>query len=230
MPIVVVCPGCLKSFKVSDQHAGKTGACPKCKHAIKVPTKAEEVKVHAPEAFEGGGRSTSGKLVTKPIARAETKLKPVVVAMVAGAAVAVLAVTLVGRQLEVFKIAWVSGVGMLLVSPPLVMAAYWFLRDDELEPFRGRPLYVRTAACSVGYVALWGVFSLLVAQQMITAELWNWLFAVPAFTVVGAAIVFASFDLPFGDAIFHYGFYLVVTVLLRAAAGAGWVWNIGGQV
>ena len=56
MSIVVVCPGCRKSFKVSDKFAGKSGPCPNCKRTLQVPTKAEEVKVHAPEAFAGGGK------------------------------------------------------------------------------------------------------------------------------------------------------------------------------
>jgi hypothetical protein len=226
MPIVVVCPGCLKSFKVSDQHAGKTGRCPKCNHPIKVPTKAEEVQVHAPEAFEGGGRSVTGKLVTKPIARVQTKFRPVAVGLTAAAGIVMFVAAWGGKQAGLFPNLVPSAAGLLLVSPALAIAAYWFLRDDDLEPFRGRELYLRSAICSLGYVLLWGGFALLVTRGLITPELWNWLFAVPVFTVLGAAIAFACLDLPFGDAIFHYGFYLVVTVLLRATAGAGWVWDI----
>ena len=77
MSILVVCPGCRKSFKVSDRFAGKSGPCPSCKATIQVPTKSEEVKVHAPTAFADGGRSTTGQLLTKPIARKETRLGPV---------------------------------------------------------------------------------------------------------------------------------------------------------
>jgi hypothetical protein len=36
----------------------------------------------------------------------------------------------------------------------------------------------------------------------------------------------ASLDLDFGDGLFHYGFYLVVTVLLRWLAGMKWVWDV----
>ena len=42
MPIDVTCPGCLVRFKVSAQHAGKKGLCPKCKHEILVPSLDEE--------------------------------------------------------------------------------------------------------------------------------------------------------------------------------------------
>ena len=60
MSIIVVCPGCLKSFKVSDKFAGKKGPCPNCKRTLQVPTKEQEVQVHAPEAFAGGGKNASG--------------------------------------------------------------------------------------------------------------------------------------------------------------------------
>ena len=85
MSIIVVCPGCLKSFKVSDKFAGKTGPCPNCKRTLQVPTKEQEVKVHAPEAFAGGGKSTTGKLVTKPIARVNAKLRPVTTTLIVAA-------------------------------------------------------------------------------------------------------------------------------------------------
>ena len=59
---------CLKSFKVSDKFAGRTGPGPNCKATLRVPTKAEEVTIHAPAAFAEGGRTKAGKLITKPIA------------------------------------------------------------------------------------------------------------------------------------------------------------------
>src|SRR5664280_2030892 len=84
MSITVVCPGCRKSFQVSDKFAGKSGPCPNCKRKLQVPLKTEEVKVHTPEAFAGGGRSTSGKLVIKPVAFQPAKLQPATAAIIAG--------------------------------------------------------------------------------------------------------------------------------------------------
>ncbi len=69
MAILVVCPGCKKSFNVDDKFAGKTGPCPKCKTKITIPEKKAEVKIHAPDEFSGGGKGVTGKLVLKPIAR-----------------------------------------------------------------------------------------------------------------------------------------------------------------
>ncbi len=229
MSIIVVCPGCLKSFKVSDKFAGKKGPCPNCKRTLQVPTKEQEVQVHAPEAFAGGGKSASGQLVTKPIARINARFRPLTAAIISAAVVAVLVATRLGRPL--WTLPGVQGiiatmVGLLVISPPLVLAAYEVLRDVDLEPYRGRALYLRAACCSLAYMALWGLFSLLVFKQWITGDLWNWLFAVPALGALGGGAALAALDLDFGDAVFHYGFYLLVTVVLRWVAGLGWVWNL----
>jgi hypothetical protein len=145
MSIVVVCPGCLKSFKVSDKFAGKTGPCPNCKRTLQVPTKESEVKVHVPEAFAGGGKSATGKLVTKPIAHISVKLKPVAIAILVAAVVIVLVGTwFLGRAGFLDTVAVAAG--LLVISPPLAVAAYEMLRDDEFEPYRGRSLYLRSAA------------------------------------------------------------------------------------
>ena len=105
-----------------------------------MPEKAQEVKVHAPEEFSSGGRSVTGKLVTKPIARQQVKVRPRMAAAVGGAALGVLLVTwLAGSLLQFYPL---RGLGLLLLSPILVFTAYTFLRDDELEPYRGRELYI----------------------------------------------------------------------------------------
>ncbi len=228
MSIIVVCQSCRKSFKVSDKFAGKSGPCPNCKQTLKVPEKSEEVTIHAPEAFSGGGRSKSGKLVTKPIVRQNARLQPVTATLVAATALAVVLVAWVGGRLDVFHSWWYSTVGLLVISPPLVLAAYEVLRDDELEPYRGTELYVRVAACSLAYIALWGVFVVLSSRGllMVENEVWNWALVLPGFVLVGGFAALGAFDLEFGDAMFHYGFYLLVTVVLRWIAGMKWVWDL----
>ncbi len=97
MAILVVCPGCKKSFNVDDKFAGKTGPCPKCKTKITIPEKKAEVKIHAPEEFSGGGKGVTGKLALKPIARQETRIKPLMAAVIGGAVAAAIAWALVVR-------------------------------------------------------------------------------------------------------------------------------------
>ena len=153
MAILVVCPGCKKSFNVDDKFAGKTGPCPKCKTKITIPEKTAEVKIHTPDEFSGGGKGVTGKLLLKPIARQETRIKPVMAAVIGGAVAAAIAWALVVRFVapEAGMLRYLlSGIGLLLVSPPLAVAAYTFLRDDELEAYRGKQLYIRAAVCAAG--------------------------------------------------------------------------------
>jgi hypothetical protein len=221
--ILVVCPGCRKSFKVSEKFAGQTGNCPKCKHPIKVPTAQQEVKVHAPQAFASGGKTVSGELITKPIARKEVKVTPVAATVIAGAALLALLIAWIGGN-RLFS-SWVVIAPVLaLISPPLALAAYTFLRDDELEPYRGKALYIRAAICGIVYAMLWGGFEFVGAQGILSAEMWTWLFVVPPFVVIGGLAALAAFDLDFGNGVLHYSFYALVTIALRATAKVPWPW------
>lgn len=225
MSILVTCPSCRSRFQVSDKFAGQTGPCPKCKSPIRVPEKSEEVVVHAPAEFASGGRTASGALATKPIARKDTKLEPVAVVAMAAAALTVVLVTWVLGRSDVFeKFIAVRAIGLLLVSPPLVLAGYTFLRDDELEPYRGVSLYVRAGICAVAYMALWGGYSFL-ADRMLTGEIWVWAYVAPPFLALGALAALAALDLDFGSGFFHYSFYLLATILLRWIGGMGWLWQ-----
>ena len=225
MAIRVTCPGCHKRFSVSEKFAGKSGPCPNCKTVIRIPTKDEEVKLHGPEELGAGVR---GSVATKPILREETKLEPVAIAsIVAGVLVTLLVTAILGRSGFFAEGAVVkSAIALLLISPPLVIAGYSFLHGEEdLEPYRGMPLYARAGICSVVYIVLWGVYA-YVAGRFLTGELWQWLFVVPPFLCLGGLVALASLDLDFGSGFFHYCFYLFVTVVLRWLAGMGWVWHI----
>ena len=122
MPIQIICPGCHKRFKVSEQYAGKQGPCPNCKAQISIPLPSEEVVVHAPENFDTGGRDTEGKLVLKPIERSETKLSMVSIVGIVAAIVAVLAIAwLLRSQYAGGEVpAAVLAMGAILLAPPLV--------------------------------------------------------------------------------------------------------------
>jgi uncharacterized protein YbaR (Trm112 family) len=221
--ILVVCPKCHTRFKVSDKFAGKSGACPKCKGTIRVPTKEEEVQVHTPTEFAGGGRGATGKLALKPIARQETRLQPVAATAVVAAVLAVLATAWIGGG--VFRDSlFARAVGLLLVSPPLVIAGYAFLRDAELEPYRGKALYLRTGFCTVAYAVLWGVLG-YVSAHVLDAEAWTWLLIAIPLLIAGAFAAFACLDLDFSNGFFHYAFYVLATMLLRWTIGMGWVWQ-----
>lgn len=224
MSIRVICPGCHKSFNVSDQFAGRSGACPKCKGKIQVPKLDEQVEVHAPTEFAEGGRTTSGKLVTKPVARHHSKVTLVGLLAIVGTILGVLLVTwLAGGLLRQSLLA--QALGLAIVSPLLAITAYTFLRDAEFDPLQGRALYLRTSLCGLAYAALWGVFAFLIAPSML-GEIYEWGFVAVPFVVAGGAIALGCLDLEFGTGCFHYAFYLLMTILLRWIAGIGWIWTV----
>jgi len=223
MSILVVCRNCRKSFQVSDKFAGKSGPCPNCKQTLVVPEKSEEVVVHAPQEFVSGGKTISGKLVTKPVARDKVRLSPVGTVVIVGTASMIVLVTWVAGRVFAENLA-IRGVGLTLISPLLVVAAYTFLRNEDLEPYRGRSLYIRAAICGVIYAALWAVYGYVAAVALSPEpELWQWLFVVPPLIAAGGVAALACLDLDYGDGCLHYAFYVLVTVLLRWIAGIPWI-------
>ncbi len=226
MPISVLCPSCKARFSVSEKFAGKKGPCPKCKATITVPeAPTEEIKIHAPEAFASGGKDAKGRPLTKPIARKDAKFKPVQFAAIAAIAIVVLGIALVARKMQDVQVPIIV-VGLAILSPVLAAAGYTFLRNDELEPYRGRSLWIRSAICAVVYAALWGGYALLAKYEVLSGEPYLWIFAGPAFIGIGGTAALAALDLDFASGAFHYCFYLLVTLLLRAAIGLPAVWEV----
>jgi len=228
MPILVKCTECNTGFKVNEKFAGKQGPCPKCKAVIRVPSleeaqPVEEVTVHAPEEFAGGGKDKKGRLIVKPNSREDAKFNTMYALMIAGGVLGVLiAAFVVGRmfaaQTNLLKMA--VGVMILAVSGPVSLAGYWILRNDEREPFEGTELYIRSGITAGVYCLLWPILGYV--TWMIPGVLdkgWNWLFVGPPFVVVGGLTAYLAFDLEGTESTFHFAFFLVVSVALRWLAG-----------
>jgi hypothetical protein len=228
MPISVVCTGCKKRFSVSEKFAGQKGPCPSCKTIIQIPGKEEEVVIHAPEG--AGPKDSKGAAVIKPILREETRFDPKVAG---GVALAVIVL---------FVAAWVIGasyssasrgsppeiplfwkaIAAMALGPPLAFFAYTFLRNDEFEPYRGREVWIRAAACGAVYAILWGVFGYLptwLDMKPPQFEIFQLMYVAPPFVAAGAFAAYVSFELEPMMCALHYGLYLIITVLLRATAG-----------
>lgn len=228
MPILVVCPSCKAEFKVSEKFAGKSGPCPKCKATIKVPAAEAEVKIHAPEEATAAPGKAGGKAAApkpgsiKPLARQETQLRPVAaVAIVLGICL-VIAGAWFGRP--VFQAnGWLRAIALVVVSIPIVAAGYAFLRDDELEPYRGGSLLLRSLICALVYAATWLAVSFIPADM--ARSNMNWFFLAPPFAIVGALTALATLDLDFGSGFFHYAFYVVLTLALAYLCGLSMPWN-----
>ncbi len=225
MPIAVLCAGCKARFSVSDKFAGKRGPCPKCKAIIQIPAlAAPEIKIAEPEQYASAGKDKKGRPVSKPIPRQETKFKPAVVGAIVLGVVVTFAVAYISRAAPA-GLKWiVIALGLAMVSPPVAVGSYNVLRNDELEPYSGRSLWLRATLCSLAYGLLWAAFMFIPGDML--SEPWEWLFVGPLFVAIGAAAAWASFDIDFASGSIHYGFYLVVTLLLRATIGLAPLWSL----
>lgn len=218
MAIEVLCPGCKTRFNVSDKFAGKKGPCPKCKAVITVPEKTEEVVVHAPQEF--GPKNAAGVGVLKPIARNYAKVSPVAIVGILAAIITVLIIAVVLRFNPPVP-PWLLGLGAFLLAPPLAFGGYTFLRDEELEPYRGLNLMIRATICGTVYAGLWGAFAFLpgLAFNLQQLELFHLLLIIPPLAVVGAFAAAYSLDLEFSDGLIHFALYVLVTAALGLIIG-----------
>ncbi|MEI6504874.1 MAG: hypothetical protein WCO90_03215 [Planctomycetota bacterium] len=219
MPIPIICPGCKSRFAVSDQFAGRTGPCPKCKQPIKIPALAvKAVTIHEPEAPVTSS-TAAGRAPTAPIRRMERPIPPLAFAATAGAAVALAAAAFVtGRVLRpAFPPAWLLLSTAFLVAIPCVMLGYVAVRDRELEAYRGQSFLLRSLICATVYAGLWAVKGLLPPEA--TAEMWQWVYLGPMFVVSGAIAALATLDLDWGAAVAHFSFYAMFTAFLRWLLG-----------
>ena len=118
---------------------------------------------------------------------------------------------------------WLLGLGAILMAPLLVRSGYEFLRDAELEGYRGKELLARTAICSAIFAGTWGLYVFLswYFEFKSLAETSGLLMAffLVAMIAVGSVASLASFELEFGQAFLHYSLYLLVTLLLCSIAG-----------
>lgn len=218
MPISVICPGCNARFTVSDQFAGRTGPCPKCKKPITVPKAAvQTVTIHEPEAPVAS--SAAGRMPTAPIVSTEKPASLGSFAVVGGGAVALLLGAFLARVAwgPGHVPAWLLAVGAAATALPAAWIGYAIVRDRELEPYRGRDLLLRCAACAAVYALLWGVRGFLPPEM--TTEFWQWLYIGPVFFFAGALAALAALDLDWGTGAIHYSLYVLFTALLRWITG-----------
>ncbi len=221
MSIRVVCTGCMKSFDVSDKFAGRSGKCPNCKGDITIPKKEDEVVVHGGEDF--GPEDGAGRPVLKPIERTDAKVSPIITTVIVLAVILVFALAFVFRGMsENGPPLIVLILGALGLGPALAMGGYSFLRDQELEPYRGKELWIRSLLCGLGYAAVWGAFAYL-KWYLFEGELesFHLAFLVPAMVALGGGVALISLDMEYISGAIHFGFFLIVTVLLRWIMGLG---------
>lgn len=227
MPIPVICPGCKARFNVSDQFAGRTGPCPKCKAPIKIPKPAaQSVTIHEPDAPVASSAGT-GKAPTAPIKRRD---KPVRVSALVWAAVGAVACMGVAALLPlVFPPTssgastippWLLLAGAFAVAVPSVMLGYAAVRNRELEPWRGSAFAKRALACAAVYALLWVLREAIpyVNPEWQLTNMYEWFVVGPLFVAAGGLAAFAALDLDWGSAMVHFSFYVLFSALLRSLA------------
>ena len=219
MPINVLCPGCKKRFSVSEKFAGQQGPCPKCKAVIQIPALEDEVRVHAPE--DALPKDSKGRSVVAPVLREETRFSAQLAVLIGSGVIVVFALAaILGRSYDDGQVPiFLRGLAALALGPTLAVAGYSFLRNDELEPYRGQELWIRAAACGVAYAVLWGIYAWVQWVLEIDFDVTWLVYVVPPLVFSGGFVAFASLDLDYANGLMHYGLYLLVTVLMRLAAG-----------
>ena len=219
MAIAVLCPGCKSQYTVSDQYAGRTGPCPKCKKPITIPAvTAAAVTIHEPEAPVVSSTGT-GRAPLAPIRRIDKPIPGLWFAAIGGGALALIAAAwATGVMMPAATIpSWLLLVAAYAVAVPCVMLGYTAVRNRELEPFTGTSFLLRSFACAAVYAGLWGVKGMLPPEA--TAEMWQWMYLGPMFVVSGALAALVAFELEAGTAAAHFSLYVIITALLRWLMG-----------
>jgi hypothetical protein len=223
MPIQVTCPGCLKRFSVNDKFAGQSGPCPNCRKVIKIPDKADEVVIHAPS--EAGPKDSKGNTVLKPIRRKEVILSlPVLLS--AGLTTLVLfglaiGVRLTGQDPPTALLA----IGAIVLAPPLAFIGYWFLRDDELEGFTGKSLWLRCGICAVVFAGAWLIYALIPryldaeSKSLADTSVIYMFILFPIMIAIGTAASVMALELEISQGAMHYAFYFGLTLILALTMG-----------
>lgn len=217
MAIQVTCPGCLKRFSVGDQFAGKQGPCPKCKTLITIPKPEEQVIIHAPVE---GPTDAKGRPILKTEKTKDAKFQPIIAGAVGAVVLATLLVAFVLRGKSAEDLIPVLVGGAILLGPLVAWSGYAFLRDSELEPYRGGELWLRAAACGLAFALAWLAFWYVarqispdyVKEGMLT---WQLLVCSAIAFVIGTIAAFAALDLEPLNAFFLCAMYFVLTVMLR---------------
>lgn len=212
---------------MGDEHAGKSGACPKCKGPIEIPKTEDEVVIHAPE-MEAGAVDSKGRSVLKPLKRKEAKLQLNTTLIVVGACLLSVAVAFLAGRSELSDDAqwWTLAVGAALLGPPLAYAGYSFLRDDELDAYRGLDVVLRSVGCGLAFAVTWGLYVYLASQifgddafredGLSFVQMGGLLIGM---TGIGALASLVAFDLDFVTGALNFALYLGVCIILRLVMG-----------
>jgi hypothetical protein len=200
---------------------------------ITIPKKEDEVVIHAPTHSEAGAVGAGGRHVLKTFKRTDTKFQPLLFTTVVAFVLVALLLALVLRASGPPE-TWLKALAAIVLGPPLAWAGYTFLRDPELDAYRGTPLIIRSLICGLVYALLWLIFVFLGNQffgpdaMQQGLEIWQMVVLVIPVLAAGTLAAFASFDLEPGSAFLNCALYFAVTVVLRLVAALPALPGLGG--
>lgn len=222
MPIPVTCPSCLTRFSVSDKFAGKSGPCPKCKAVIKIPELSEQVVIHAP--VDSAPKDSKGRSVLNPIRREDARLSlPVILSAIIGSIV-VFCLAIGLRVNGINPPAVLLAVAAPLLAFPLVIAGYWFLRDDELQGYSGRELIMRCLVCSAVFAVSWALYSQVPSfvsghSTVADTSVMEMLLMFVMMIGLGSAAAVLALELEIAQGLLLYMLYFIITFALAWISG-----------
>lgn len=223
MSINVICPGCLKRFRVNEQFAGKQGPCPNCGEVISIPK--ESVTMHDTDATEQG-KQKKRKQSIRPIPRSDLEFDPVPARNYALGVLGVLLLTFILGCIPMYATlrSVLGTLGLCLVAFPLTLFGYQALRDrEQIFAFSGEELYRRSGIVAAGYVILW-----LGLELFLTAAQGNALICLlylSAFAALATLLVYPLLEMAMPNSFLHCWLFGFAVVLLRFLLGLGWIWE-----
>lgn len=246
------CPKCKAPIQVPKvaAAANPAGAATVSKTAVAGKPAAVEppvdVKIHGPEEAAKTGKTKTGHPTSKPLLRTDARLTWKLLLFVVGTTTLLFVAAYFGRtvvagpaplydsqlnnadavsahRMAFIKVYALRAVALLAIGWPIVIAGYTVLRDDELEPYRGRGLHLRTLYCLIGYLASWGIYAWI--PDDLRQETYLWILLVPMVVLPAAVTAYFTLDLDFFGSTMHACFFFLVTLMLGWTAGLTMPWQ-----
>ena len=162
MTIDVICSGCLKSFQVGDQFAGRSGPCPGCKTVISIPALEDQLIIEEPEYKPGSpaGHTKIDGITRRAGVFQRFEVTTLCSLFILASAVAVLTRILQGDSQNVLTATTgvLFGIGLILMATASSLLGYGVLKDSEVKAFDRRTTIIRTAITSAIYCLIASVF------------------------------------------------------------------------
>ena len=201
---------------------GKARTVPQVQGPIRFPPLQRKYKSTLRTPSLSGGKTSTGEVSLKPIARKETRLPLIPTVIAVCGVLTVLAIA--GVAGKVFQdIVALRGIALYLVSVPITIAGYAFLSTTSSnrigENGCGAPRPV-----GLGFTALWVAYWFIPVDLRTTG--WSWFFIAPVLLSIGGGIAWACYDLDFGNGFMLCCFYAALTIVLGWLAGLEMPWSV----